>query len=508
MYQNLFIYRCSKNTSYSHLEEIFARIEDGVTIRIRDISRGADAERANVFSSIIAALHKRVSDDYEKPLLNVLKTGESEYFLILSVPAAMKDEDLRNILAKICGSYNYESLRLLGGMPHSKEESEKYWSGILEDEETLPVGMVASARCTKETVEEVLTVSPDITGALRNPVNSRLDLESLCATIWGSIACKYFETESVLIECKHENGKLFRIPLKVDTSSKFMDSYAFTEMQFRNALDYDNLLFDELESASSNDFSGVMAFSVGYYNRFRYAPLLKSLHAGIPYKLRHLESSDLPFRVYCYYCDTIMRIRYNYDVGLVRNAGIYSMHKAFCQVLERFLSSRHNVDINKIVLRPDKDTPEQRSTDFISQFLSRNEIFKFYNQKELVAFSSKCRRISKFSEEAILEDGKESNALYVVTSGKIVVETVGKDKNVKMIHVLRPGNIFGIECMLPNSTVDFTYRAVTEMVELIEIPSDFLKKELALHPKLNTVIMNIQNNQLNKLAKLLAAKDL
>ncbi|MBO4680088.1 MAG: cyclic nucleotide-binding domain-containing protein [Lachnospiraceae bacterium] len=508
MYQNLFIYRCSRNTSYSDLTELFARIESRVNIRVRDISRGADDERANVFSSIIAALHKRESDGNEMPLLTVLKTGETDYFMVLSTPAAMSDEDEKGLLAKIYGSNNYESLRLLGGKPQSKEESEKYWSGILEDEETVPVGMITVARCTRERNEEVLTVSPDITGALRNPSNSHVDLESLCATIWGSIACKYFETESVLIECKHENGKLFRIPLKVDTSSRFMDSYAFTEMQFRNALDYDNLTFEELEAASSNDFSGVMAFSVGFYNRFRYAPLLKTLHAGIPYKLRHLESSDLPFRVYCYYCDTIMRIRYNYDVGMVKSAGILSMHKAFCQVLERFLSTQKNVNLNKIVLRPDMETPDQRRADFISQFLSKNEIFKFYNLKELSAFSSKCQKVSRFAEEAILEVGQHSDALYVLTTGKIVVETVGKDKSVKMIHVLRPGNIFGIECLLNDSAVDFTYRAVTEMVELIKIPSGFLKSELDLHPRLHTVIMNIQNNQLNKLAKLLAAKDL
>ena len=246
MYQNLFIYRCSKNTSYGKLEEIFARIEEHITIRFRDISRGADTERANVFSSIIAALHKRESEGYERPLLNVLKTGENEYFLVLSLSASVKDEDVKNYLAVIFGSNNYESLRLLGGMPHSKEESEEYWSGILKDEEALPVGMVATARCTRERNEEILTVSPDITGALRNPANSNIDLESLCATIWGTIACKYFETESVLIECKHENGKLFRSPLKVDTSSQCIDSYAFSEMQFRNALDYDNLLFKEL----------------------------------------------------------------------------------------------------------------------------------------------------------------------------------------------------------------------------------------------------------------------
>ena len=508
MYQDLFIYRCSKNTSYSHLEEIFARIEQHVTVRVRDISRGADEERANVFSSVIAALHKRESDDYERPLLNVLKTGENEFFMILSTPAAMDEEITKNCLAVIFGSNNYESLRLLGGLPHSKEESKKYWSGILEDEETLPVGMVATARCTRERTEEILTVSPDITGALRNPSNGNIDLESLCATIWGSIACKYFETESILIECKHENGKLFRIPLKVDTSSQFIDSYAFSEMQFRNALDYDSLSFEELESASSRDFSGVMAFSVGYYNRYRYAPLLKNLHPGIPFKLRHLESSNLPFRVYCYYCDTIMRIRYNYDVGMVRNAGILSMHKAFCQILERFLSSKTGVDVNKIVLRPDKDSPDQRRTDFISQVLSRNEIFKFYSLKELETFSSKCMKVSRFSEEAALESGKQSDALYILTYGKIVVETVGKDRTIKMIHVLRPGNIFGIECLLNDSTVDFTYRAVTEMVEMIKIPSELLKSELELHPKLHTLILNIQNNQLNKLAKLLAAKDL
>ena len=203
-----------------------------------------------------------------------------------------------------------------------------------------------------------------------------------------------------------------------------------------------------------------------------------------------------------------MRIRYNYDVGLIKNAGILSMHKAFCQLLERFLASRTNVDVNKVVLRPDKETPEQRRTEFISQVLSRNEIFKFYSLKELATFSSKCLKVCKFAEEAVLESGKQTNALFILTSGKIVVETVGKDRNVKMIHVLRPGDMFGIECMLSDSTVDFTYRAVTEMVELIKIPADFLKSELDLHPKLHTLIMNIQNNQLNKLAKLLAAKDL
>ncbi len=507
MYQDIFIYRCSKNTSISELEGLFDRLGNSVNVRVRDISHGAFDERANVFSSIIAALHKRDAYHDETPLLTVLKTSDVEYFLLLSINAMLPDDEVESILAKVFRSNNHETLRLLGGSPHSKEESEKYWAGILEDEEVLPVGMVANARCTKERMEEVLTVSPDITGALRNPANSNINLSSLCATIWGSIACKYFESESLLIESKHENGKLFRIPLRVDTTSKFIDSYAFTEMQFRNALDYDNLFFDELETATSCDFSSSMAFSVGFYNRYRYAPLLRTLHAGIPYKLRHLESSDMPMRIYCHYSDTIMRIRYNYDVGIVKSAGIFSLHKAFSETLERFLSSSRDVNVNKIVLRPDKESPLQRSTDYISSTLAKSEMFKLYNPKDLEKFSSNCSRVWKFSEETILEDGKLADALYMLTSGKIVVETVGKDRNVKIIHVLRPGNIFGIECLLNDPTVDFTYRAVTEMVELIKIPKNLLKDELTLHPKLNTIIMNIQSNQLNKLAKLLATKD-
>ena len=507
MYQDIYIYRCSKNTSISVLENLFDSLGDSINVRVRDISRGAFDERANVFSSIIAALHKRDAYHDEAPLITVLKTAEGEYFLLLSINAGLDGEEVKAVLSKVFHSSNHETLRLLGGAPHSKEESEKYWKGILEDDEALPVGMVANARCIHERFEEVLTVSPDITGALRNPANSKIDLESLCATIWGSIACKYFETESILIESKHENGKLFRIPLKVDTTSRFMDSYAFTEMQFRNALDYDNLFFDELEAASSSDFSASMAFSVGFYNRYRYAPLLKTLHAGIPYKLRHLESSDMPMRIYRHYSDTIMRIRYNYDVGLVKHAGILSIHKAFSEALEKFLSSSRDVNVNKIVLRPDKETPEQRNTEFISSTLVRSEMFRQYDRRELEKFSSQCTRISKFSEETILEDGKLADALYMLTSGKIVVETVGKDRNVKIVHVLRPGNIFGIECLLNNPTVDFTYRAVTELVELIKIPKNVMREELTLHPKLNTIIMNIQTNQLNKLAKLLASKD-
>ncbi|MBR6308576.1 MAG: cyclic nucleotide-binding domain-containing protein [Lachnospiraceae bacterium] len=507
MYQDIFIYRCSKNTSYTELESLFNRLADSVTVRIRDISHGAFDERANVFSSIIAALHKRDAYHDETPLITVLKTADNEYFLLLSINCDVKEEVTESILANVFHSNNFETLRLLGGSPHSKQESEKYWAGILEDEEALPVGMVANARCTRERAEEVLTVSPDITGALRNPANNNINLESLCATIWGSIACKYFEAESILIESKHENGKLFRIPLKVDTTSKFIDSYAFTEMQFRNALDYDNLFFDELEAASSCDFAASMAFSVGFYNRYRYAPLLRTLHAGIPYKLRHLESSDMPMRIYCHYSDTIMRIRYNYDVGLVKNAGIFSIHSAFSDMLERFLSSSRNVNVNKIFLRPDKESPEQRNKEFISNTLAKSEMFRVYDPRDLDKFSSKCSRVSKFSEETILEEGKLADALYMLTSGKIVVETVGKDRTVKIIHVLRPGNVFGIECLLNDPTVDFTYRAVTELVELIRIPKNLLKDELTLHPKLNTIIMNIQSNQLNKLAKLLASKD-
>ena len=188
MYQDLFIYRCSKNISYSVLEDLFARIEGRVSVRIRDISHGAEDERANVFSSIISALHKRDSESYELPILNVLKTAESEYFLILSVPASIKDEDAKNILASIFSSNNYEMLRILGGTMHSKEESEKYWAGLFEGDETTSIGMVATARKSGEKVEEILTVNPEITGALKDPSNSGIDVESLCATIWGVIA--------------------------------------------------------------------------------------------------------------------------------------------------------------------------------------------------------------------------------------------------------------------------------------------------------------------------------
>lgn len=508
MYQNLFLYRCSKNTSIKVLEDLYARIEGRVNVRIRDISHGAEDEKANVFSSIISALHKRDSESYELPILTVLKTAESEYFLVLSVPASIKDEDVKNILASIFSSNNYEMLRILGGNPRSKEESEKYWAGIFEGDETTSMGMVAAARKTGEKVEEILTVNPEITGALRDPLNSQIDVESLCATIWGMIACKYFETESVLLEFKYENGKLPKIPLKVDSSSGFMNSYAFSEMQLKNALDYNNLIFEELEASSGCNFHNTMAFSIGFYDRYRYAHLLTGLHPGIPYKLRHLDDSELPFCAYCYYCDTIMRIKYSYDAGLVKNSGILSMHNAFSQVLERFLSPARDVNINKIYLRPDSEPSEQRITNYISKILSRHEIFQFYNIEELNNFSSKCRIINKFADETILEEGKHSDSLYILTEGKVVVETIGKDRCVKTVLVLRPGNLFGVDSLLNDSPVDFTYRAVTEIVEAVSIPSDFLKSELDLHPKLHMIIMNIQNNQLNKLAKLFASKDI
>lgn len=502
MYQDLFLYRCSKNTSFTDLEHILGRVADFTQIQIRDISKEAKEEKANVFSNIISAMHRRDVSQKEAPQIIVLKISDSEFFLIMGITDDIEEGEGKSIFTKLFTSSNFEEIRPLGGTPHDREETWKYWSMILDDEEMKPVAQASSAWLGKEPASELLTIDPELTLLLKNPANSNINISSLCTTLWGLLACKYFEAESVYVEDVHENGKLSHMPVKVDSQSRIVDAYAYVEMQYKNAIDYDGISLEEIESITNIRLNEYMILSQNFIDKNSYGDLLTSLHHGIPYRLARFTKSDAPICVTYHFSDTIMRLEYEYDTGLINKVDLYGLHNSFCELLKQYLVAKDNVNLSKLKFQAGKEATRQKNIADIVQALFKCNMFREYPGEELLKFASNCIRRNRFFEDVILDYKAASENLYIVSVGKIVVETLTMDRFVKTVMVLRPGEVFGIECLLNNPNVEFCYRVLTEMAEIIEIPKKVLQAEMQLHPELYGAILEVQTRRLTKYQKL------
>lgn len=498
MYQDLFLYRCSKQTSFNDLEVILGRVADFAKIQIRDLSKEAPLEKANMFSSIITALHRKDVDENEAPDIYVIKCGENEFYIILSMSEEAFEEGGKHIFTKVFSSSNYEDLRPLGGSPHSKDDCLKYWKLLFEDEEVKPTALSNASWVESDLSEDLLAIDPELSILLKSPSNANVNLSSLCTTMWGLLACKYFEADSVLIEDIHENGRLTHMPVKVDSKSRVIDAYAFVEMQYKNALDYDDVSLEEIEVITNTIFTDYMVLSQNFIDKNSYGDLLKSLHTGIPYRLPHFEKSRAPLCITYHFSDTIMRLQYEYDVGLFKKTSLRSLHTSFCELLKQFLIAKDNVNISQLKFQASKEASKQREIAEISQSLLRSGVFKSYSGDELLKLASQCSKKNLFYEDLVLDYKSNADALYVLSMGKIVVEAINTERFLRPVMVYRPGDLFAIESLIENTSVDFYYRVVTEMAELVRIPADVLRKEVSQHSEIGLAILEIQTKRLHK----------
>lgn len=502
MYQDLFLYRCSKNTSFAELEHILGRVADFTKIQIRDISKEAKEEKSNVFSNIISAMHRRDVSDNEPPQIIVLKTGENDFFLIMGITKDIGEGEGKTIFTRLFTSSNFEEIRPLGGNPHEREDTWKYWAMILDDRDMKPVTQASSAWLGKEPAGDLFTIDPELTLLLKNPSNANINISSLCTTLWGLLTCKFFDAQSVYVEDVHENGKLSHMPVKVDSTSRIVDAYAYVEMQYKNAIDYDDICLEEIETTTGLRLNEYMILSQYFIDKNCYGNLLYALHTGVPYKLTHFVKPDAPINVTYHFSDTIMRLEYEYDTGLISRTDLHMLHTSFCDLLKQYLVARENISLSKLKFQASKEATRQKNiADTVQAFL-KCSIFKEYSGEELLRFASSCTRRNKFFEDIILDYNAPSESLYIVSVGKIVVETLTMDRYVKTVMVLRPGDVFGIECLLERPNVDFSYRVLTEMAEVIEIPQKVLTGEMQVHQELYSKILEIQTKRLTKYQKL------
>ncbi len=506
MYQDLFLYRCSKNTSFAELEHILGRVADFTRIQIRDISKEAKEEKSNVFSNIISAMHRRDVSESEPPQIIVLKTSDTDFFLLMGITKDIEEGEGKSIFTKLFTSSNFEEIRVLGGTPHDREETWKYWAMILDDKNMKPVTQASSAWLGKEPATDLFTIDPELTLLLKNPSNANVNISSLCTTLWGLLVCKFFDAESVYVEDVHENGKLSHMPVKVDSKSRIVDAYAYVEMQYKNAIDYDDIYLEEIETTTDIRLNEYMILSQNFIDKNTYKDLLFSLHAGVPYRLARYTKPDAPINVTYHFSDTIMRLEYEFDTGLISRTDLHMLHSSFCELLKQYLVARDNISLSKLKFQASKEATRQKKIADTVQALLKCTLFKEYVGEELLKFASSCTKRNRFFEDIILDYNAPSENLYIVSVGKIVVETLSMDRYVKTVMVLRPGDVFGIECLLERPNVDFSYRVLTEMAEVIEIPKKVLTGEMHIHPELYGGILEIQTKRLTKYQKLWIAQ--
>lgn len=519
-YYDVYIFKYRKSMPYSEIERSFDELSSVIKIPgtrikyfVRDISSLDEEGQRNILNALVGAERLKVYNPNQSPLMyiHLFKLNDIEYLTVLSI---YKTEELDDKLMFkfLFGMYTIEQLSMYGNKKESRYSSIAHWKEIIPEN---PEGILRDFNVGfSETQTEVFYLDKDyISASLENSdIAKKRSVKAMLTIIWGRILCSVFHMDDILMEDDHLGGLLPKVPIRYQIKRKPSDQYELIKKQLIDAEYYDMCTKEELDSTFNYDVSKYLLFSQQFILNGKYREFFRNIKEGIIYKLDAYVKSDAPLIVTYNPFGDKPYICYEYKEKVFGHLNIEDLHNTFCEVLRAALEPMQNEETSdtvseqvmpiKTIASSTKNEAEMRRLAVKVKSLRMFEMFKDFSEEEINELAARCEVVHKNSQESVIETDSEVDSVFLVLSGRVEVCGVDSNSYLHTLMLLKSGELFGIESLLPDRKSFADYSICSTDAVLLSIDSEYFKQFDERRMSLLNEMLDIQSKRLVKFQRL------
>lgn len=452
-------------------------------IPIKDISMEKVEKQAEYIKNYIVAEGRRVYNCEKDYILNIraFRLEEQRYLAVMSLcQHPFLDMEPKKLLSLLFGVEEHFSKASNPSQTHMEI------SGM--------DGNRPDSECEKTSCPLLL---PD---ELRKEMDDmaheyQFDIRTFFLIAWGLLLCKYFQVDRVLQTFCTDTEKMSLLPVCIERKATLFHMLEEIDQQLRDAKRYDSCSLEELEKSFKTDSLSYFSIHHNFIQMNEVDKLLTGEETGTKIQrmlLRfHSSRSDTAKLTVNYQLFAReLLIYYDYDTRYLKQDSIDGLHETLSKVLLAILTA----------LREKKEKEEQSAYDFAFmkkenllsygevirqqkiQYLKETGCFDKLDNSEMQELSVRARLKSVAREDILCREKTSFDKLYVIGEGNIEVSMMDAEGYEKSVHILGSGDIFGMECLLPETRGQCTYSVLSAVAKVVEVPKHCIEEILEHRP--------------------------
>ena len=499
-----FIYKFHDIENYTELNDRITKAGFTNNVYIRDISLLSEEETVSEINAVMAAEKTRYAHDREPEVfLTLFKTGEKTYVAILSINERMllnendKCRKICNILFKqLPSDAKYWSFE----KTETQTDSIHFWGDKFKAYEQ--ISFKSPEKGKGEYFLETFPMDKAVADSFAKAKESGKDPLAMCNSVLANILSRVFSTDKLIINSSLIGTPLTCAPLVYVREDNLKKSYEQVSRALNEIQEHCFCTrYDLFKDIGKRYYSKISA-SASYFDEKTYERFIEKMRSDILYNELSADMANAPLNVFLRFFDGKMNMTYIYDRYAVKNIDMSKFHAAFEGMLKAFLDSdvREEKDISAKTVESTTNVVDRIELAKYA-VLRKAPLFEQYEDAELKALCAELKLVHINAKTNILMAGDVTENLYLLCSGNIEALGINRDRFANPLYLVKPGDVFGVECILRDRISHTQYRTLSDVV-ILSMGADVLKREARNHPELIKELLEVQSKLLTRFQRL------
>lgn len=498
-YYSLYFYRFDSNVERSTIMNMISRCEEWADVSLREIKNESNEEKLKIINEVILAerYRKFTDESVSDIVIKLIEYSSNRYLSIVSV--VMERHTIREIEA-IFDKVTNNLTPVYFGQESSEKESLAFWQSALSEftlagkkkysekmVRNVDLGFPLKLK-NKERLLKLLSDSPECAKAY-------------CSAAVARLMCLVNDSVGLIFEDIHEAGRLSRLPVRVDDTVGTQSGRESLMEYFKDASRKDNIDYKTLVSKTGINLTDAPLFSQSFVHEKSYSECFKRMKVDQLYCMAPLEIANVPLFVTFRFHENEKIIQYEYDSGFFDGINIEGFNEAVCALVDSYIEEAE-VEPDVMAMLHKKNDLKEKIDAIKMKFLGDLPIFEGYSKSELARISQKFDIKQAFSQQPVIEKGRNIDRLYFLVYGKM--ELSGKDLEglIKPLCVIKEKDIFGLESLGVDKDSKINYSGLSDACVYMTIKTEEILNEAKNHPAIMPQLFEIQNKMLTKFQRL------
>ncbi|MCR5154368.1 MAG: cyclic nucleotide-binding domain-containing protein [Lachnospiraceae bacterium] len=500
-----FIYKYTEIPDFRILDERISKAGVYNNVYMRDLSSLGEEELISEINAVMSAERSRYAGKNDSEyFLNLFKTNEKTYTAIFSVTENLlyHETDKCRKLCNILFETSPSEAKYWGiAKSETPESSLRFWENKFDGMD--PKQFKGAGEGDGNIISESFEVELGVAQAFADSVEDGNDPLSICNVVLGNLISRVFSTDTVILNTALLGTPLSCAPFIYNREDNFKKSFAEVDAYMKEIKAHCFCTKEKLYKEIGNRFLYRAVATSCYYDENSYAGLLKKMRPDTLYNELSVDTLNTPVNVFFRFFNGKLNVSYVYDSVVVKKIDISKFHIALERIMKAFLgSSEPKVkEISAETVESTTDV-EQRMELVKCTILRKLRAFEKYNEVEIKELASKFELVHKNAQTNILLAGCEADRVYFLCTGNVEALGINKNKFVNPLYLVKPGDVFGIDCILRNKMSKTLYRTMTSDAVLLSIGAADMSAEIDKHPEVLKELLEVQSGLLERFEKL------
>lgn len=498
-FYSLYIYKYDNSFKRASISDWVLKYKDMAEINIRNISDYSVEDKLKTINALIMRERARCinMDSMKKAYIQFIEYTSNRFLAIMSIcESVMEVSDVKDMLQTVftTSSFSYMSTA------NSEEVSKEFWKKASKD---LYVAGKKSYDITSrlDAYDEYpfdFKHLPDFERMLKK---EPLRAKSIVTAAAVTLMCKINDSASVLFEDIHDCGRLNKFPIIGNEKSWMGEGRQKIYESIAQANSNDNIDFSTLKKMCGLDIEKVAMFSQWFFTDQTYVGFFKNMKVSTTYRFNPIEIADVPLHMVYRMHEKELMVQYMYDPGFFNEIKPEGFHKALCAILDNIYEGLSVLPDIQGLLNTSGDR-EKMLREIKTKFAQNSDLFKDIPKQVLDRIIELSEVKAYYLTHRIIPIDAKVDTMYMILSGKVIIEGLDFEHMIKPLSVLKEKDIFGWEGLSESAVSKVNYVVESDRCILLEVKVKYMQDIFSEYPKCQRKMMDIILNHLYKFQRL------